>query len=122
MGHSGSKNRTHPGETQNYGSSPALVDERERYGYDYDYDQTTDYDSGVRFYQEYKILHVSKFPSSGTKESPMEKLTKLASMETTRYQREDPALTSYVFSCFSGSFVVGAWSLSSGSKVEISIK
>ena len=28
MGHSGSKNRTHPGETQNYGSSPALVDER----------------------------------------------------------------------------------------------
>ena len=47
MGNSGSKNRTHPGELQNYGSSPALVDQRERYGYDYDYDQTTDYDSGV---------------------------------------------------------------------------
>lgn len=46
MGNSGGKNRTHPREDEDYGSSPALV--TERYGYNYDYDQTKDYDTGVR--------------------------------------------------------------------------
>ena len=46
MGNSGGKNRTHPREDEDYGSSPGLV--TERYGYNYDYDQTKDYDTGVR--------------------------------------------------------------------------
>ena len=46
MGNSGGKNRTHPREEEDFGSSPALVEGR--HGYNYDYDQHRDYDSGVR--------------------------------------------------------------------------
>lgn len=44
MGNSGGKNRTHPREEEDLGSSPALVG----HGYNHDYDQHRDYDSGVR--------------------------------------------------------------------------
>ena len=80
MGNSGGKNRTHPREEEDFGSSPALVERR--YGYNYDHDQHRDYDSGVRFERTQNPHIISLLQFSGIETKPMESPTKL--MKTTR--------------------------------------